>query len=348
MSLDGLYSGIGSTDACAGKSFKRDGVGVTAPVLSDGAAVYTPGVSESRGGVKTYFHQALKNTDLQSDSAGAVTATRLYDAWGNVVSSTGSWASPFGNAGRFGYQEDPDSGLKLLGHRYYDSSTGRFLTRDTHEQGRNWYSYCANKPVRAFDPDGLTWYYDQRTGDVWWDDPNTPEFDPVYKGRGFAGSSGEHRNNPSSEGIEDNGPLPKGRYRMGFGHSKTRSGRRMVGGCIWLEPDGSNDMHGRGGFLIHGGSADGDPSQGCIVLGKALRDEIEASGDTDLVVYDSEDSGWSQWGWLVSRYGVLPWRVPVQIVPKGVTTPPMIFIPLPGAGWAPVPSKDPVIVTGGF
>ena len=30
-------------------------------------------------------------------------------------------AGPFGFAGGYGYQEDADSGLKLLGHRYYDS-----------------------------------------------------------------------------------------------------------------------------------------------------------------------------------------------------------------------------------
>ena len=108
--------------------------------------------------MKTYFHQALKNADLQSDLSGAVTATRLYDAWGNVVSSTGSWASPFGNAGRFGYQEDPDSGLKLLGHRYYDSSTGRFLTRDPMSSGKNWYVYCGNRPQLRVDPTGYEWH----------------------------------------------------------------------------------------------------------------------------------------------------------------------------------------------
>lgn len=50
---------------------------------------------------------------------------------------------------------DADSGLKLLGHRYYDSSTGRFLTRDPIKDGRNWYSYCENSPVASIDPLGL-------------------------------------------------------------------------------------------------------------------------------------------------------------------------------------------------
>jgi uncharacterized protein RhaS with RHS repeats len=45
--------------------------------------------------------------------------------------------------------------LKLLGHRYYDSSTGRFLTRDPIKDGRNWFSYCENNPVSFYDSEGL-------------------------------------------------------------------------------------------------------------------------------------------------------------------------------------------------
>jgi len=44
-----------------------------------------------------------------------VSAARTYDAFGLPVSATGSSASVFGFAGGWGYQEDPDSGLKLLG-----------------------------------------------------------------------------------------------------------------------------------------------------------------------------------------------------------------------------------------
>jgi hypothetical protein len=43
----------------------------------------------------------------------------------------------------------------LLGHRYYDASTGRFLTRDPIKDGRNWYVYCENKPTCWVDPTGL-------------------------------------------------------------------------------------------------------------------------------------------------------------------------------------------------
>jgi RHS repeat-associated protein len=60
----------------------------------------------------------------------------------------------YGYGGDSGYQEDA-SGLKLLGYRYYDSATGRFLTSDPIGDGPNWYSYCGNNPVSNVDPSGL-------------------------------------------------------------------------------------------------------------------------------------------------------------------------------------------------
>ena len=158
MAKLGLDTRVSKTDSTGTKTFKRAGVGVTAAVLSDGAASYTPGISEKRGGASTFFSGGIKNTDTQTDASQAVTASRLYDAFGNVIASTGTWKSPFGNAGKFGYQEDPDTGLKLLGHRYYDSSTGRFLIRDPAKAGRNWYGYCGNSPVGRMDATGYEWH----------------------------------------------------------------------------------------------------------------------------------------------------------------------------------------------
>ena len=127
---------------------------VTDPVLSDGAASYTPSISERRGTATTFLHSGLKNADAQTSAAGSVSGTRVYDAFGAELSSTGSWQGAFGYAGGFGYQEDTN-GFKLLGHRYYDPSTGRFLTRDPAKDGRNWYVYCGNNPLNSVDDIGL-------------------------------------------------------------------------------------------------------------------------------------------------------------------------------------------------
>ena len=50
-----------------------------------------------------------------------------------------------------------DSGLYLMGHRHYDSSTGRFLSRDPigFAGGWNLFEYANNSPVAMVDPRGL-------------------------------------------------------------------------------------------------------------------------------------------------------------------------------------------------
>jgi RHS repeat-associated protein len=78
-----------------------------------------------------------------------------------VISSSGTLAGPFGFVGGQGYQQDSDSGLMLLGARYYDPSVGRFVSRDPigHEGGLNLYGYCEDDPVNSLDSDGCsrTW-----------------------------------------------------------------------------------------------------------------------------------------------------------------------------------------------
>jgi RHS repeat-associated protein len=158
-SYNGLDTRVSKTEASVSTNFRRDGAGVTSPVIEDSYARYTPGISESRGAtpstsVTKYMHSGIKSADVQTNSSQTIDATRKYDAFGAVLSSTGTWSGPFGNAGKFGYQED-GTGYQLLGHRYYDPSTGRFLSRDPIQDGRNWYAYCANQPTIRADATGL-------------------------------------------------------------------------------------------------------------------------------------------------------------------------------------------------
>jgi RHS repeat-associated protein len=152
---NGLDTRVSKVENSVSTTFVRDGAYVTDPVIRDTNAVYTPGISEIRGGSTRFYHSGLKNVSDQSNGSQSVTASRVYDAFGNVASSTGTFVGPFGYGGGFGYQED-GTGLKLLGHRLYDSSTGRFLTRDPIKDGRNWYVYCENDPVNLTDPSGLS------------------------------------------------------------------------------------------------------------------------------------------------------------------------------------------------
>jgi RHS repeat-associated protein len=156
------YNPFGTRAKVGTRTFLRAGAGVTAGVLDDGNAVYTPGVSELRSGTTTYSHSGLKHMAAQSGQSGSVAASREYDAFGGTTGSSGSWQGTFGSGGEFGYEEDA-SALTYIGERHYDPSTGRFLSRDPVGWGTNWYAYCENDPVAFYDyqgehPDRITGY----------------------------------------------------------------------------------------------------------------------------------------------------------------------------------------------
>jgi RHS repeat-associated protein len=61
-----------------------------------------------------------------------------------------------GYEGQYGYYTDAEDGLVLLGARYYDPGTTRFLNRDPidYKGGSNLYAYCDGNPVNEIDPTG--------------------------------------------------------------------------------------------------------------------------------------------------------------------------------------------------
>ncbi len=160
FAYNGFGARVSKTDSAGSTTYLRNGTSVVAPVIADSGATYTPGVSERRGTESRFYHGDIKNFVEQTDSSGQIVSSQQYDAFGNPVpSGGGTWNGPFAYGGRFGYQTDGDYGLKLLGHRYYDPTTGRFLSRDPIREDRNWYAYTSNAPAAAADPDGLAWDY---------------------------------------------------------------------------------------------------------------------------------------------------------------------------------------------
>jgi RHS repeat-associated protein len=156
---NGFDARVSKTVASTTTTFKRAGADPVSPVLADtvgGTTTnYLPGISSRTGGTSTFSHSGIKNGLLQTNSSQTNTATKRYDAFGNELSTTGTWQTRFDYGGGFGYQRDDESGYKLLGHRYYDPEIGRFLTRDPAQDGRNWFAYCDNDPVWIADPSGL-------------------------------------------------------------------------------------------------------------------------------------------------------------------------------------------------
>ncbi len=121
--------------------------------------VFGSGIDEplaASRGTSTEFYQAdgLGSITSLSTTAGVMSDSFVYDSFGNVTSSTGSFAQPFRYTGR---EWDAETGLYYYRARYYDSTTGRFLSEDPIDfaGGINFYMYVGNAPTEMTDPTGL-------------------------------------------------------------------------------------------------------------------------------------------------------------------------------------------------
>jgi RHS repeat-associated protein len=92
-----------------------------------------------------------------TNSAGAVTDTYEYDAFGNLLNKTGTTPNEMLYRGE---QWDSDLGLYHLRARWYDAQSGRFMSRDPNAANikipatLHKYLYAQGDPVNGVDPTG--------------------------------------------------------------------------------------------------------------------------------------------------------------------------------------------------
>jgi RHS repeat-associated protein len=92
-----------------------------------------------------------------TDDSGHITDTYDFDAFGNLLSSTGTTQNNYLFAGE---QFDPALGIYYNRARYYDQREGRFWTMDTYEgdpqspESLHKYSYVGANPIDRVDPRG--------------------------------------------------------------------------------------------------------------------------------------------------------------------------------------------------
>jgi RHS repeat-associated protein len=227
-----------------------------------------------------------------TNSTGTISSQYAYDPFGNTTVSGGTSTNVFQYAGR----ENDGNGLYFYRGRYYYPTWGRFISEDPLEfwgGGPNAYVFEANDPVNRIDPFGLCWIYSQSNGAMSYADPQTGVTTLVSPpGVGYSGF-GYGLNDPESQsvGLQDNvpnnvGPIPQGEYTIGPAGPHMSWRKNNLQYSMALTPAAGNNMFGRGGFLIHGGYANGSQtaSSGCIILPIDVRRSINESSDRCLDV----------------------------------------------------------------
>lgn len=123
--------------------------------------VYTIGadlVSQERNDrTSFYLYDGHGSVVGLANESGVVTDTYSYDAFGNLLKSTGSTDNNYRYCGE---QFDETTGLYYLRARYMDTLTGRFISQDSYEGSisdpvsLHKYLYANSNPVTYSDPSG--------------------------------------------------------------------------------------------------------------------------------------------------------------------------------------------------
>jgi RHS repeat-associated protein len=133
-------------------------------VETTGSTIVTYGyghdlISQTRPGTGTRFYQydGQLSTRQLTSTTGGVTDSYTYDAFGVLLSATGSTPNNYLYTGE---QLDPNVGFYYLRARYYNQNTGRFITTDPF-QGNifepvslHHYLYANANPLSYIDPSG--------------------------------------------------------------------------------------------------------------------------------------------------------------------------------------------------
>ena len=119
-----------------------------------------------------YFYLKNAQGDVTGivNAAGTQVVAYTYDAWGKLLSTTGTMAGSIGTLNPFryrGYVYDTETGLYYLNSRYYNPETGRFINADSENLltatpesatwDKNLFAYCDNNPITRIDGEGHVW-----------------------------------------------------------------------------------------------------------------------------------------------------------------------------------------------
>ncbi len=133
-----------------------DGTNTFVARYSHGDQVDQPLVLQKAGQGFFYYHSNHQGSITHlTDSNGMIANSYVYDSYGRRLTVAESVIQPYSYTGR---EYDGESGLYFYRARYFDASTGRFLSEDPirfRAGDQNLYRYVFNNPVNFNDPLGL-------------------------------------------------------------------------------------------------------------------------------------------------------------------------------------------------
>jgi len=144
---DDIHAEWAGTPAGMPSAVYAHGVGNDEPLLRLTGTTSSPAATQT-----AYLQDGLGSVVGTANTAGTLTASQRFDAWGNKGTTTGTTPT-YGFTGR-----EPDAtGLTYFRARYQHPGIGRFLSRDPAGMADavSPYAYVRNNPVNFVDPMGL-------------------------------------------------------------------------------------------------------------------------------------------------------------------------------------------------
>ena len=122
--------------------------------FAQGQSIDEP-LAESVGGATySYEQDGLGSVTSLTNSTGGLSLTYTYDSFGKITNSQGTVSNPLRYTGR---DFDSETGLSYYRARYYDPTSGRFISEDPGRfpGGIDFYTFVENDPVGMIDPFGF-------------------------------------------------------------------------------------------------------------------------------------------------------------------------------------------------
>ena len=201
-----------------------------------------PAVVTFNGTAYAYLYNLQGDVIALIDSNGKKVVEYKYDAWGRILSKTGTMASTLGTLNPFryrGYVYDEETGLYYLRSRYYNPNWARFLNGDKQlalagcSIASNVFAYCMNSPINRVDTDGAKAEHFVKPNPIIGDILTTDAFYSVYEKfmqKYHEASKGKWWNVPHLERTNDCFDIANVEYNVGTRHIS--SARQIISDIV--------------------------------------------------------------------------------------------------------------------